>query len=190
MRTPPFPLLAASLALALSACAGTAVRDESPSSATPQPMPKGTVSSAQAVLSAASGSLVSGKLSVRAMGDGIHLTGEVGGLPPNTTHGFHIHEKGDCSAADASSAGEHFNPTTQPHGRSGHGAYHGGDADNLLANAKGVAKVDRHFPGLVLGGGGANDALGKAVIVHADPDDYTSQPSGKAGKRIACGVIK
>ena len=64
-----------------------------------------------------------------------------------------------------------------------------GDNDNLVANAEGVATVNAHFSGVVLGGGGANDVVGKAVVVHADPDDYTSQPAGNAGSRIACGVI-
>ena len=191
MRHVSLAFSAAGLTLALAACAGTSNRDPSPSVAQqPSAAARSTVSSAQAVLSAASGSLVSGKLSARATDNGIRLTGEVGGLPANSSHGFHIHERGDCSAADASSAGGHFNPAAQPHGRSGHGDYHGGDADNIVADANGVAKVDRFFPGLVLGGGSANDALGKAVIVHAKPDDYTSQPSGNAGDRVACGVIR
>ena len=190
MRTTTFSFLAAGLALAIAGCASTrdGYADRAPTE--PAMATSSTVNSAQVVLNSASGSLVSGKLSVRPMGDGIHVTGEVGGLPPNSTHGFHIHEKGDCSAADASSAGGHFNPSNNPHGRAGQGAHHGGDADNLMANAKGVAKVDRHFSGVVLGGSGANDALGKAVIVHAKPDDYTSQPSGSAGDRVACGVIR
>lgn len=178
--------------LGLAACASTP-RDTTGtamSSAHPAAAAASSMDSATVMLNAASGSLVSGTLTARPMGDGLHVTGEVGGLAPNSTHGFHIHAKGDCSAADASSAGDHFNPTTQPHGRSGSAHYHGGDADNLVADAKGVAEVDWHFPGLTLGGGGANDALGKAIIVHANRDDYTTQPSGDAGARIACGVIK
>jgi Cu-Zn family superoxide dismutase len=124
------------------------------------------------------------------MGDGLHLRGEVGGLMPGSRHGFHIHEKGDCSAADASSAGGHFNPTGQPHGRAGQGAHHAGDADNLVADAKCVARVDAHLGGLSLGNGAANDVAGRAVIVHAAADDYSSQPAGNAGARVACGVIQ
>ena len=123
------------------------------------------------------------------MGDGVHITGEVGGLKPGDSRGFHIHEKGDCSAADATSAGGHFNPGAQPHGRAGQGAHHAGDADNLVADGKGVAKVNVHQSGVTLGGGAANDIAGRAVIVHAKADDYTSQPTGDAGGRIACGVI-
>lgn len=164
----------------------------------PRPTPAAAISSvstqqaSEAVvnLASASGSLVSGRLVLVPMGDGVHLTGEVGGLQPGSLHGFHIHEKGDCSAADASSAGGHFNPTGKPHGRSGHGAHHAGDADNLVADANGVAKVDAHVAGVSLGSGAANDVAGRAVIVHAAADDYSSQPAGNAGARVACGVIR
>ncbi len=70
-----------------------------------------------------------------------------------------------------------------------HGAHHAGDIDNIVADAEGVARVNVHVPGLTLGSGAANDVAGRAIIVHADPDDYTSQPAGNAGKRVACGVI-
>ncbi|GAA5066825.1 hypothetical protein GCM10025759_00650 [Lysobacter panacisoli] len=140
-------------------------------------------------LAAASASLVSGKLSVVPMSDGVHITGEVGGLAPNSTHAIHIHEKGDCSAADASSAGGHFNPSGAPHGKVSSGAHHGGDMDNIVADREGVAKVNVHASGVTLGGGATNDVAGKAVIVHASPDDYKTQPTGNAGGRIACGII-
>src|SRR3546814_10339309 len=130
-----------------------------------------------------------GKLSMTPMGDGVHITGQIGGLGAGQTHAIHVHEKGDCSAADASSAGGHFNPTGSPHGRAGTPTHHAGDMDNLTANAQGVADVNIHLAGVTLGGGAANDIAGRAVIVHAAPDDYTSQPSGNAGARVACGVI-
>ena len=152
--------------------------------------PAGSAREAVANLAAASGSLVSGRLVLVPMGDGVHLTGEIGGLPPGSSHGFHIHEKGDCSAVDASSAGGHFNPGAQPHGRAGHGAHHAGDADNLVADANGVARVDVHVAGVSLGTGAPNDIAGRAIVVHAAPDDYSSQPAGNAGARIACGVIR
>ena len=140
-------------------------------------------------LASASGSLVSGKVTVTPMAGGVHLTGTVGGLPANSTHGFHIHEKGDCSAADASSAGPHFNPSAAPHGKAESGAHHAGDMDNVVANAEGVVNLDVHVSGVTLGGGAANDIAGRALVVHAAPDDYTSQPAGNAGARVACGVI-
>lgn len=174
-------------AMAVAGCASTTTDSASAPAAASS---TSTVASAAANLSAASGSLVSGQLKLMPMGDGVHVTGTVGGLAPNSTHAFHIHEKGDCTAADASSAGGHFNPTAQPHGRVTGNAHHAGDADNVVANAEGVATINAHFSGVVLGGAGSNNAIGKGVIVHADPDDYTSQPSGNAGARIACGVIE
>lgn len=176
--------LAASIAL-LAACASQPASDDMSSTS----MPDNGVDMASVALAPASGSMVSGKLMLMPMGDGVHITGDIGGLAPNSTHGFHIHETGDCSAADASSAGGHFNPAGDSHGRVSAPHHHAGDSDNLVADANGVAHVNAHFPGVALGGGGANDVIGKAVIVHADADDYTSQPSGNAGARIACGVI-
>lgn len=171
----------------LAACASTA---PVPSSAGPAMANRSTVASASVVLAPASASLVSGKLSLMPMGSGVHVTGEIGGLAPGSTHAIHIHEKGDCSAVDATSAGGHFNPAAHAHGRVGHGQHHGGDMDNITANAEGVAVVNVHAEGVVLGGGAANDVVGRAVIVHAAADDYTTQPTGNAGARVACGVIK
>jgi Cu-Zn family superoxide dismutase len=183
--------LAAATVLALAACSSTPDSSAPAASTAPAPTPVATSTAKAAAvnLASASGSLVSGTLSVMPMGDGVHLRGEVGGLGPNATHAIHIHEKGDCSAADASSAGGHFNPSASPHGKVGGGAHHGGDMDNIVSNAEGVAKVDVHASGVTLGGGAANDVAGKAVVVHAAPDDYTSQPAGNAGARVACGVI-
>ncbi|BDU18456.1 superoxide dismutase family protein [Lysobacter auxotrophicus] len=195
MKTALTPVLLAASVLALSACSSSSPTKstapaESTTTATPSaPAAKSTAKSATVNLASASGSLVSGKLTVVPMGNGVHLTGEIGGLSPGSTHAIHIHEKGDCSAADASSAGGHFNPSAQPHGKVGSGAHHGGDMDNLVANAEGVAQVNQHAEGVTLGGGAANDVAGKAVIVHAAADDYRTQPTGNAGGRVACGVI-
>lgn len=188
-------LMVAAGVAGLAACA-TAPQPRStstaaaPAEASPRMATASTVHNARVNLASASGSLVSGTLGIMAMGDGLHVTGEVGGLEPNSTHAIHIHEKGDCSAADASSAGGHFNPHGNPHGRAGQGAHHGGDMDNIVADANGVARVDVHAMGVVLGGDAPNDALGRAVIVHGGADDYTSQPTGDAGNRVACGIIK
>lgn len=175
-------LMAIATTLFLSACGTT----PEPKSAAPA---QSTARQAVVNLASASGSLVSGKVTVMPMADGVHLTGTVGGLPANSTHGFHIHEKGDCSAADASSAGPHFNPAAAPHGKAESGAHHAGDMDNVVANAEGVVNLDVHVSGVTLGGGAANDIAGRALVVHAAPDDYTSQPAGNAGARVACGVI-
>mgnify|MGYP000929345420 CR=1 FL=1 len=121
---------------------------------------------------------------------GVHITGVIGGLPRGQQAAFHVHEKGDCSAMDASSAGGHFNPAQQPHGRAGAGVHHAGDMDNLQADAEGVVHVDVHLRGVTLGGGAANDVAGRALVVHAAADDYRSQPAGNAGARVACAVIR
>jgi len=172
----------------LAACAGP-MPTPSVASGSP-PLAGARVAQAVAIMAPASGSLVSGRLILTPEGDGVRIRGDIGGLAPDSVHGFHVHEKGDCSAADASSAGGHFNPAGQPHGRAGHGAHHAGDIDNLIADRNGVAHVDVHVAGVSLGGGEANDVLGRALIVHAVPDDYASQPAGNAGARIACGVIR
>ena len=115
------------------------------------------------------------------------VTGTVTGLKPNAPHGFHVHEKGDCSTPDFSSAGGHFNPTNQPHGAHGSGLHHLGDMPQLMADANGTAKVSFNSQTLKLRG--VNSIIGKSVIVHRDPDDVNHQPVGNAGPRLACGVI-
>ena len=144
---------------------------------------------ASAQLAATQGHNVTGTLNVIPMGDGVHLTGSLQGLPPNGEFGFHIHEKGDCSAPDASSAGEHFNPTNAQHGDPKGTAHHGGDMLNAKSDASGAATIDTHVSGLTLGDGGPADVVGKAVVVHEKADDYKSQPSGNSGARVSCGVI-
>ena len=176
-------LMAIATATFLTACGAA------PEPKTTVPTAQSTAKQAVANLASASGSLVSGKVTLMPMGDGVHLTGTVGGLPPNSTHGFHVHEKGDCSAVDASSAGPHFNPFTSVHGRANAGDHHSGDMDNVVSNAEGVVQLNVHLNGVTLGGGAINDIAGRALVVHAAPDDYTSQPAGNAGARVACGVI-
>ena len=122
-------------------------------------------------------------------GDRIEVTGTISGLPGNSTHGFHVHETGDCSAPDGTSAGGHFNPASTDHGRVGQGEHHAGDSDNITADADGNATVQGWLEGATVGDGAATDIVGKAVIVHADEDDYATQPTGNAGDRLACGVI-
>ena len=177
----------APLAAAAFAALGVAACTSTPVAQTPPPAVE--MHDGVANLSPASGSLVSGQLQVMSMGSGVHIAGDVGGFEPGSTHGFHIHEKGDCSAVDASSAGGHFNPTGAPHGRAHTTPHHAGDMDNIVADAEGVAHVNFHVSGVTLGGGGPTDISGRALVVHAKADDYQSQPSGDAGSRIACGVI-
>lgn len=188
MRSIP---LAAALAatLLLSACAGTGEhRTGSPAASAGAMAPSGGWASATANLSAASGSLASGQLKLMPMGDGVHITGTIGGLKPNGTHAFHIHEKGDCSAADASSAGGHFNPTGHAHGRFDSAVHHAGDLPSLRSDAQGMASIDFVSRGLALDQS-PNSVVGRGLIVHKDPDDYTTQPTGNSGARLACAVI-
>ena len=190
MSSLPKATFAAALAIGLTACASAPSPTDAPPAAAPTTQNTSTAKQAIANLASASGSLVSGRLTLVPMGGGVHIRGDIGGLPPGSSHGFHIHEKGDCSAVDAASAGGHFNPAGKPHGHAGHGAHHAGDSDNLVADAQGVAHVDAHVEGVSLGGGASNDILGRAIIVHANADDYSSQPAGNAGARVACGVIR
>ncbi len=169
----------------LAACSSTP-----PPKPAPAPAAVHQLRAATANIAPASGTLVSGRLNIEAVDGGVRIRGELGGLGRGTQHAIHVHERGDCSAADGSSAGGHFNPTNALHGRAGQGPHHAGDMDNLRADANGVAQVDIHLRGVVLGGGAPVDVLGRAIIVHAAPDDYSSQPSGNAGARIGCGVIE
>lgn len=180
-------LIGSAALVALGACSTT---PPPPPPAPPLPTVS-TAKMAEANLSPASASIVSGRLAV--VPDprgGVHITGVIGGLQPLQTAAFHVHERGDCSAVDASSAGAHFNPTNQPHGRTSGGAHHLGDMDNLRADAQGRVNVDVRLPVVTLGGGAPNDIAGRALIVHANADDYRSQPAGNAGARVSCGIIR
>ena len=151
-------------------------------------MPEAASARASATLQATEGNSVAGTLEFTSVDGGVRVTGQVTGLQGGE-HGFHVHENGDCSAPDASSAGGHFNPASTAHGRVGQGEHHAGDSDNISANAQGVATVDTLLQGVTLGDATGTDIVGRGVIVHADPDDYTTQPTGNAGGRLACGVI-
>lgn len=158
-------------------------------SAPPAPVASDATLSAQAVLMPTQGHSTGGELSLQVENGALRVTGRVTGLTTPAAHGFHIHEIGNCSAPDASSAGDHFNPTALPHGQLGTGTHHAGDMPNLSADAQGEAQVDLLLPALEIGSNGPRDVLGRAVVVHEQADDYTTQPSGNSGARIACGVI-
>ena len=140
-----------------------------------------------ATLQPTQGNNVKGSISLMTMGNGVHFTGTVTGLTAGK-HGFHVHENGDCSAPDGASAGGHFNPDKKAHGAPDVAEHHAGDLGNIEADASGTANVSIHMNGLSLGSA-ANSVMGKSIIVHANPDDF-SQPVGNAGGRLACGVIK
>lgn len=119
----------------------------------------------------------------------VTVSGEVSGLRPLSEHGFHIHEKGDCSSGDGMSAGGHFNPDGQPHGRSDAAAHHVGDLMSLRADANGVARFNVESRSMSLTRDDPRNVIGKGLIVHRDADDFTTQPTGNSGPRLACGVI-
>lgn len=198
MRSTTTSLLSLAMILTLSACG-----DKAPDGVVAGQVPPGiphaeiqeqqletTPAVATATLAATEGSTVSGDLRFEAMEGGVRVTGRLARLKPGTTHGFHVHETGDCSAPDGSSAGGHFNPMDTAHGRVGTSTHHVGDTDNVVADADGNAAVDNRLDGATLGDNASTDIVGKAVIVHAGADDYTSQPTGDAGARLACGVIE
>lgn len=142
---------------------------------------------AVAVLEPKDDSGVEGTVTFTSEQGGVRVIADVYHLTPGK-HGFHVHEKGDCSAHDASSAGGHFNPFGKKHGGPGNPDRHAGDMGNLEADASGHAHYDRVDDLLELDG--PNTIVGRSVVVHADEDDLTSQPTGNSGARIACGVIE
>ncbi|PIG09048.1 superoxide dismutase family protein [Comamonas sp. 26] len=178
-------------ALALTACS-TSGNMASPASSAPvadKSQSKGVQSIAR--LESTKGSQVTGTLQFFPLAEGgIRVQGRVEGLAPNSEHGFHIHEKGDCSSGDGLSAGGHFNPAQQAHGKFGDSkAHHLGDLPSLDADTQGVATIDFVSKNLTLDRG-SNGILGRSLIVHNDPDDYTTQPTGNSGARLACAVIE
>lgn len=134
------------------------------------------------------GNQARGTVTFTQKGDKVLVKASLAGLNPNTEHGFHIHEKGDCSAPDAMSAGGHFNPAGAQHGHPGGGVHHVGDMPNLKADATGAATLTWEETDFTVTDGPAS-IVGRAVVVHLNADDYKSQPAGNSGPRIACGVI-
>jgi Cu-Zn family superoxide dismutase len=150
--------------------------------------PSTEIVKAIAVLHSTSGSNVSGMVTFTQEGRRVKVVADVQGLPPNSSHGFHIHEFGDCSAPDAASAGGHYNPEGHMHAGPETARRHAGDLGNLETDASGRARKEMMLENISLGPSG-NNVLGRAVIVHAKKDDLKTQPTGDAGGRVACGVI-
>src|SRR6266496_5342535 len=140
-----------------------------------------------AVLHPTAGNKVSGTVTFTEEADGVKVHADLTGLTPGN-HGFHVHEFGDCSAADGSSAGAHFNPTNKPHAGPDDTERHVGDMGNVEADASGKAKLEYldHHISLT---NDQSSVIGRSVVVHAKADDLKSQPAGDSGARIACGVI-
>lgn len=144
--------------------------------------------SAGALLTPTNGNTTSGSVSFTQSGNKVLVVAEIKGLKPNAEHGFHIHDKGDCSSGDGMSTGGHFNPTTQAHGAHGTSGHHTGDLPSLVADANGVAKLKFESTTISIDSGLTN-IVGRGLIVHRDPDDFKTQPTGNAGPRLACAVI-
>jgi superoxide dismutase, Cu-Zn family len=142
---------------------------------------------ASAGLMATKGNKTQGEVTFEQLDGKVRVIAQVIGLTPGQEHGFHIHEVGDCGSGDGMSARGHFNPHGKPHGRGD--ARHAGDLPNLKADKGGRAKLNVEMDVISVTPGPAS-IIGRGIIVHAQPDDYTSQPVGNAGARMACGVIK
>lgn len=138
-----------------------------------------------------SGSSVSGTATFSEKNGIVSFEAKLTGLKPGI-HAIHIHEKADCSAVDASSAGGHWNPNFKKHGKWTDAEHHKGDIGNFIADVNGNGTVFLNTDEWCIGcGDPSKDILGKGLIVHAEADDFTTQPTGNAGGRVACsGIIK
>jgi Cu-Zn family superoxide dismutase len=174
MRIATFALATLLLALPTSVGAQEATEDHAEQVNLPN--------KAVAVLASTSGSDVRGIIMLEQKDDHVHITGKVINLEPGK-HGFHVHEYGDLTKADGTSAGGHYDPEGHDHGAPGKKS-HAGDLGNITANDDGVAMIDMKAQDLKL-----HLVLGRAFVVHGGEDDLESQPSGAAGPRVGVGVI-
>jgi superoxide dismutase, Cu-Zn family len=192
MRSAPWQL---ALATGLGIVVATVISYGTRSNA--QPAPTGRIQAPQAPASAQvtkaiavvhplGESKVSGKVVFTQTRSGVEINAEIEGLAPGK-HGFHVHEFGDCSMADGTCAGAHFNPTGAPHAGPDDEKRHVGDLGNIEVARQGKATYKRVDKLIALNG--PNSIIGRSVIIHADPDDLKTQPSGNAGARVGCGVI-
>lgn len=134
-----------------------------------------------------SGSNAKGSVTFEEKANALQINATVEDVSPGR-HGIHIHETGDCSAPDASSAGGHFNPTSRSHGAPLHAEHHVGDLGNIEVGENGTGTLNITLPSE--GFSAWRDLLGRSVVVHSKTDDFVSQPAGDSGARIACGVIE
>jgi superoxide dismutase, Cu-Zn family len=160
-----------------------AVPDAPPAPSVP-PQPKTAI----AVLAPTAKSKVTGTVTFMEVEGGLEVRATIENLTPGD-HAFHVHEKGDCSAPDGASAGGHFNPDNHKHGAPEADDRHAGDFGNLTAGTDGKATKTLTMKGITLGDDAAS-VVGKGFIVHEKKDDFKTQPTGNAGGRVACGVIK
>lgn len=145
-----------------------------------------TIEKAIAHVKSFKGDQIKGTVVFTKVSDGIKIEADVEGLSPGQ-HGFHVHEFGNCSG-EGEAAGAHFNPTHSQHGGPDSPVRHVGDLGNLVANEEGRAHYERVDS--IIRFEGENSIIGRSIIIHADPDDYKTQPSGASGAKIACGIIE
>lgn len=141
---------------------------------------------AVATLVPTQGNAAAGVITFSKSKEGVRVIARIVDLSPGA-HGIHIHEFGDCRADDGSSAGDHFNPHGKAHGAPEATQRHVGDLGNIMADQNGVAIIDIVDPLITLDG--ENAIIGRSVVVHGNEDDFTTQPHGAAGERLACGTI-
>jgi len=144
---------------------------------------------ATATLEPTKGSTVRGTAEFVESGGKVRVTANVSGLKPNGAYGFHIHEAGDCSSGDGMSAKGHFNPQGKPHAHAGTSERHAGDLPSLKSDAGGNAVLSVELD-IITVTAGPNSVVGRGLIVHVQPDDFKTQPTGNAGARSACAVIQ
>lgn len=143
---------------------------------------------AVAIIQSKGGSGINGSLSFEQDGKYLLVSGNFTGLKPNALQGVHVHENGDCSAMDVSSAGGHYNPDNVRHGNAMSVSHHAGDMPNIQSDSNGNATYVAKLSNLTLEG--ERSIMGRSVVVHRDADDYKSQPAGNSGARIGCGIIR
>ena len=144
---------------------------------------------ATAQLQPTKGNKTFGEATFEQVGDKVRVVIFVQGLKPGQEHGLHIHEVGDCSSGDGMSTKGHFNPFGKPHAHHGSAERHAGDLPSLRAGKDGRANVQIDLD-IITVAAGPGSIVGRGLIVHADPDDFKTQPTGNAGARVACGVIR
>lgn len=179
------------LVVAMVATVGCGAKEEAVPVAEPEAPPAAVEEApptATAALMPREGGTVAGQVTFTEIDSGVLIVAHITGAPPGT-HGFHIHEVGDCSAADFKSAGGHFNPTEMPHGAPTDMERHAGDLGNVEVAEDGTVHHEAASSMITVSDGPAS-IVGRGVILHAKPDDLESQPTGAAGPRLACGVVE
>lgn len=175
-------MLRASLILVPVLLLGCPKKNDTKTPAAPAPV------QAKGVIESRSGSTVTGEVRFTAQADGkVAVDVKIKGATPGD-HGLHLHEKGDCSAPDATSAGGHFNPAGANHGAPGSAAHHAGDFGNLTVGADGTGSLSLVVDGITVDDG-PSGVVGRALIFHEKTDDLATQPTGNAGARQGCAVI-